>query len=276
MNILSRLDKLTAKVAQKQQAVRTSGVLDLLRTDPVRLFKMLDLAPDQWQADFLRQQCSDDPHKRVALACARQTGKSTSISLFAALRMMTAGETVAISAPAFRQSLETAQRVRRIIKQLGLVPITKDSVTDTGLANGGRLIVLPSSGATARGFTLNWLAVDEAAYLPVDCDLLESLAPALALADGGIIMCSSPGLSAGLLYEAWQSTNWQKIKVTAYQCPRISAEFLLEQREMLGENGFSREYLADFVTEGAQLVTADQLAACVRPSGTDDWLEELI
>lgn len=272
VNVQSRIDKLAAMAAQKRRSERTANVLDGLRSDPVRLFGMLDLAPDDWQVKFLREQCSDDPHKRVALACARQTGKSTSISLFAALRMMTAGESVAISAPAFRQSLETAQRVRRIVKQLGLVPIVKDSVTDTTLGNGGRLIVLPSSGATARGFTIHWLCVDEAAYLTTECDLLESMAPALALADGGIILCSSPGPTAGLLYDAWQSPKWQKIKVTAFECPRISAEFLDEQRQLLGEDSFAREYMADFVSHGSMLVNPDDLTRCITPATEDDWL----
>lgn len=277
MNLTAKISKLEERLARQQRQDKIERTVKILRQNPTALFRILGLEADQWQVDFLDRQCSQDkePHKRVVMACARQVGKSTILSLFLALRMMAYGESVAISAPSFRQSIETAQRIRRIIKQLGLVEIVRDSIQDTVLSNGGRLITLPSSGATARGFTLSWLCVDESAYLDENCDLLESMAPALSLANGGIVLCSSPGPCSGIMYDAWQASNWLKIQVRASECSRISADFLAEQRKLLGPDAFNREYEAQFVTGGTVLIDRETLAKCVREvddDPDDDWM----
>jgi hypothetical protein len=51
--------------------------------------------------------------------------------------------------------------------------------------------------------------------------------------------------------------------VTAYDCPRISREFLEEERQTLGEWWFRQEYLCEFVETEDQLFTYDQVATAL-------------
>jgi hypothetical protein len=56
--------------------------------------------------------------------------------------------------------------------------------------------------------------------------------------------------------ESWPAGQaaWERYRVTAGQCPRIPAEFLAEQRILLGDAVFRREYLCEFVAAGTQII----------------------
>jgi hypothetical protein len=47
--------------------------------------------------------------------------------------------------------------------------------------------------------------------------------------------------------------------ITAHDCPRISPEFLEEERQALGEWWFKQEYLCEFVETEDQVFTYDQV-----------------
>ncbi len=41
--------------------------------------------------------------------------------------------------------------------------------------------------------------------------------------------------------------EWERIRVRAEECPRISAKFLEEEREAMGERWYRQEYRCEFV-----------------------------
>ena len=43
------------------------------------------------------------------------------------------------------------------------------------------------------------------------------------------------------------STEWERVRVRAYECPRIQGAFLEEERVAMGERWFRQEYLCEFV-----------------------------
>ena len=49
------------------------------------------------------------------------------------------------------------------------------------------------------------------------------------------------------------SDDWERIAVKATDCPRISKEFLEEERGCMGEVWFAQEYLCEFVENGRNL-----------------------
>ncbi len=51
-----------------------------------------------------------------------------------------------------------------------------------------------------------------------------------------------------------QAVAWRRFRVTAEECPRIPAEFLAEQRVLLGDSAFRREYMCEFVAAGTQII----------------------
>ena len=52
----------------------------------------------------------------------------------------------------------------------------------------------------------------------------------------------------GFFYDAWKNRHkWDYFEVKATECPRISAEFLAEEKESMGEYWFNQEYMCQFM-----------------------------
>ncbi len=102
------------------------------------------------------------------------------------------GVTVLLVAPVGRQSGETLAKVRRFLATIG-VKWTSDLVNDhsTMLANGSRIVSLPATRDTLRGYSsVSMLIIDEAAY--VDDAVYLAIRPSLAATDGDLIILSTP------------------------------------------------------------------------------------
>jgi hypothetical protein len=82
----------------------------------------------------------------------------------------------------------------------------------------------------------------------------------LAVSHGRLILMSTPFGRRGHFFEAWeQQRGWKKIAITADQCPRITPEFLAEERETLGEWMFRQEYQGVFTETLDQLFTFESI-----------------
>jgi hypothetical protein len=150
--------------------------------------------------------------------------------------------------PTLRQSGELYRaKVRCLYDALGRpVGCVQETQLTLELANGSRIISLPGEEGNIRGYSgVSLLVIDESARVPDD--LYRAVRPMLAVSRGRLIALSSAYAKLGWFYEAWQSTeSWRRVKVTADQCPRISAEFLQEERKALGERWFGMEYMCEF------------------------------
>ena len=61
------------------------------------------------------------------------------------------------------------------------------------------------------------------------------------------MMLSTPYGKRGVFYYEWtQRERWQRFQITADQVPRISAQFLEEERRTLGSRWFEQEYMCVF------------------------------
>jgi hypothetical protein len=136
------------------------------------------------------------------------------------------------------------------------------------LANGSRIVSLPGEEGTVRGYSgVRLLVIDEAARVP-DA-LYYSVRPMLAVSRGALIALSSAWAKQGWFYSAWHSQErWQRVKIDAHQCPRISPAFLEEERQALGERWYSMEYLCQF-GEMADAVFADADIRAAASAGDD-------
>src|SRR6185369_6360406 len=97
-----------------------------------------------------------------------------------------------------------------------------------------RIIALPENERTIRGYSgAALLVVDEASR--VSDALYASVRPMLAVSRGRLVVLSTPFGKRGFFFEEWSSDRaWERIRITADQCPRISPEFLEEERLALG------------------------------------------
>ncbi len=89
--------------------------------------------------------------------------------------------------------------------------------------------------------------VDEAAR--VSDELYMAVRPMLAVSEGALWLMSTPFGKRGFFYEEWTraSADWERFRVPAPECPRISPRFLEEERAAMGERRFRQEYLCEFV-----------------------------
>ena len=84
------------------------------------------------------------------------------------------------------------------------------------------------------------LLVDEASR--VRDELWATISPMLAAAPAAQqILLSTPAGASGEFHRAWSSDeDWERVQITADQCPRISAEHLAAERIRLGDASTGR------------------------------------
>lgn len=212
--------------------------------DPVAWAETIGFTPDAWQKDFLRSSV-----RRVLLNCSRQSGKSSISALLAAHRaLFYPSSLVLVVSPSERQSGELFRMVNGFLDRLHCPPRkTEDLKTAFKLENESRVIALPGSETTVRGFAgVDLLIIDEAAR--VSDDLIKSLSPMLAVSGGRLVLLSTPFGKRGYFFDEWTTggTDWFRFQIPASECPRISPAFLEQERRSLGEWHYLQEYCCEF------------------------------
>jgi len=242
---------------------------DLARAlDPVLLAAQVGLVPDPWQADVLRSTAS-----RLLLNCSRQSGKSTITSVLAVhTALYEAGSLVLLLSPSLRQSGELFKKCIATYKDLGrpVVPESETALTLT-LDNGSRIVSLPGSkDGNIRGYSgVNLLVIDEAAWVAES--LYMSVRPMLAVSGGRMLALSTPHGTRGWFYEAWRGVEpWERYEVAAPLCPRISEEFLAEERRNMGEWWYDQEYMCQFSEAETQAFRREDVERAFRED-IDVW-----
>ena len=225
-----------------------------LALDPALLMQAAGLSPDPWQARVLRSTA-----KRQLLLTSRQSGKSTTAAVLALHQALYDPKSLGlILSPSLRQSQELFRKIQEVYRALPFPPETDiENTLRLELPNGSRIISLPGKEETVRGFSgVSLLLVDEAARVP-DA-LYYSIRPMLAVSNGRLVCMTTPYGKRGFFFEEWEKgPNWERTKITAHDCPRISREFLDEERQSLGEHWFRQEYLCEFVETEDQLFGHD-------------------
>jgi hypothetical protein len=234
------------------------GVKDDLKAalDRVAFARQLGIEPDDWQRRLLRS--SSD---RVLLNCCRQSGKSTMSALMALHRALYhPGALILCLAPALRQSQELFAKVLGFYRDLDRpVPPQAERKLSLELENGSRIVTLPGTDKTTRGFSgVALLIVDEAAR--VADELYYGMRPTLAVSGGRLMMLSTPWGKRGAFFEAWTNggPSWERYEVPATACPRLKPEYLAQEREAMGEWWYKQEFLCTFV-EAVDAVFSQEL-----------------
>lgn len=232
--------------------------------DPVIFAKeALKFNPDPWQEQALRWS-----GKRLLLNCSRQSGKSTTAAILALHRALFYPKSlILLVSPSLRQSSELFRKVQDLFKALPSEQqpeLVEDNKLSLTMKNKSRIVSLPGSEGTIRGFSGATLIIeDEAARVPDD--LYFAVRPMLAVSGGRLILMSTPFGKRGHFFKEWTEggDTWDRIKITAYDCPRISHEFLEEERRSMGDWWFKQEYLCEFVETEDSVFTYDQVVTAL-------------
>jgi hypothetical protein len=232
------------------------------------------MTPDAWQSALLQSDW-----QRALLLCSRQAGKST---VTGALATHTAqyepGSLTLLLSAAQRQSGELFRKVKDFYHALPeRVPVKQESALQMELVNGSRIVALPGKEETIRGYSgVDLLVVDEAAR--VKDALYYSVRPMLAVSGGRLIALSTPFGKRGFFHQEWTEggSSWHRTMITAYEVPRITAEFLEEEKRALGSFWFEQEYLCIFKESTDSVFSYDDIASAfsddVEPIfGAEQW-----
>ena len=235
--------------------------------DPVAFAVLyLDFVPDPWQADFLRSR-----EYRILLNCSRQSGKSTTTAVLALWEALYIPKSfVVIDSPSLRQSQELMLKFQEFLGRLQLEDsLDSDNKLSAQFANGSRVMALPGTEKTIRSLSAVTLLIEDEASRVTD-ELYNSTRPMLAVSQGRLILMSTPFGKRGHFFHIYSEERhrWQYFEIPAELCPRISPEFLAEEKE--SNPWFEQEYHCSFMESEDQLFKFDEIK-----KATDDDLEPM-
>jgi Terminase large subunit, T4likevirus-type, N-terminal len=208
---------------------------------------------------------------RWRIVCAgRQVGKSRMLAVIALHKAFSSPRSMTLIVSAG----ETASR--RLLEEIATLalnaPMLAGSVIDESskavvLSNGSTIRSVPASQAQIRGWAVDLLILDEAAF--IDPEIFRAAEPSVIARSGSrVILCSSPwgqvdhpfrmlwtlGMTApSATYEAW---HWP-----SSVSPLVSAELLEEIRQRSSPIYFEREYEARWLDDVGSYFTAAELDA---------------
>jgi hypothetical protein len=256
--------------------------LEKLRADPCLLMKLAGKTPDPWQRELI---CSTSP--RTMILAGRQVGKSAMASVKALnAAFLEPGSLVLLLSPGLRQSSELFQdKLIRLYDECGRpIPAAEQTRLTIKFANGSRVISLPGEEKTIRGYSgVKLLVIDEASRVPDDLYL--AVRPMLSVSKGSLLALTTPFGKQGWFFEAWFGVKgdqpvgmssrdalrlkdgWKRVMSTSEECPRISREFLAEEKVELGERWYNQEHACDFTDLAGAWFSYDD----IRDSMTDEF-----
>lgn len=244
---------------QRRNAPKKAG-----RRTAVQLAAEMGIQLDQWQRIAL---ASSRPRK--LLLVSRQGGKGVVGTLTALEKMIgDDGSKTIILTPTEDQSKRLLTRIKEGYAKLSDVPRPITSTArEFHLLNGSSVYAMPGSETSVRGIdAVHLLIVDEAAFVPDS--LYAVVRPMLATTNGEELDLSTPNGKRGFFYNAYTRATTQPIpshmyadRVTGPEIPRITAQFLANERSELGDFMYQQEYLCIFLDSETQLFSSELIAA---------------
>lgn len=232
--------------------------------DPAQFLRAAGLEPEPWQEELLRQR-----PQRALLCCCRQAGKSTAAAAAVCHEaIFRPGSLALMFSPSQRQSSELLRRARELLIASGSSHLaTSESNQALELANGSRIVALPGRDETIRGYSgVTLLVIDEAAFVPDG--LYTAVRPMLGTSEGRLLALSTPNGQRGWFYRAWESggNDWHRTKQVATDCPRITDQFLAQERREMTAAEYAREYECTFADAVDAVFFMGDVRAAINPN----------
>lgn len=229
---------------------------------------IMAFAPDRWQKEVL------DHKGNIAIRSGRQVGKSTVIAKKAAqFAQNNPGTITMVIAAAQRQSSLLFDKIRGEVDEMGMEYAEAPTLSKMVFKNGSKIFTLPAgrTGYFIRGFTLDLLIADEAAYIPEE--VWKAVVPMIAVSRkargfGWIILLSTPFGKGGYFASAFDDPDFRTFHISSENCSRIPLNFLEKERKRLSKMEYAQEYLGEFVDEWNAFFDSKLLKEC---ASIIDW-----
>ncbi|MEM3097995.1 MAG: terminase family protein [Nitrososphaerales archaeon] len=249
-----------ARKILSRKKLKTPTITSEILLDPIRFAKVLGFDPFEYQAKIMK-----DTARRIVVCAGRQVGKSQCVAAKAIhFALSNEKSTTLIVSASLRQSMLMFEKISSLLESKLPALMAYRSRTRIKMSNGSSIIALPSGryGHTLRGFTADLVIIDEAAFVAEEV-IANSVLPMLATTNGYCWMLSTPYDKDHVFYKAFTSQSWSVYHLPSSVSPRISKEFLEEQRQLLGELRFQQEYEALFVDDANAYFPMTLLRECV-------------
>lgn len=187
--------------------------LAVLALSPVRYVRSLGFPPFAWQEDVLTSEST-----RIAINGARQSGKSTIIATLPAhMARFKPGSLSIVLAATERQAVEDMEKVKEYMGRDPHYPeIMRDSDSQIELANGSRIVVVPATEKSARGYSKPDLVImDEASRIEDPVYTSGVRAMFTDNPDGKLILISTPNGRTGFFYKTLSNPRFERYEIRA-------------------------------------------------------------
>lgn len=224
----------------------------------------MEINLDEWQKEILNQEGN------IVLRTGRQVGKSTVVSIMAGdYAAKNKGKTIMIIAAVERQAYLLFEKclyyMEKTYPELIKQGVNRPTKTKIDLENGSRIYCLPTglTGYGIRGFTIDLLIADEAAFIPDE--VFNAVTPALAAREGSrIVLLSTPFGREGFFARAFEDPTFYKRHISSEECPRIKPEFLEQEKRRMTKKQYQQEYMGEFVDDLMQWFPDELIKKCMR------------
>jgi len=227
---------------------------------------------DPWQHEILKAEGN------IALRSGRQVGKSTIVSMLAGdYAAKNKDKLIMIIAAVERQAYLLFEKVLFYMERTypRLIEEGKDRPTKSciRLKNGSVIHCLPT-GATGygiRGYTIDLLIADEAAFIPEE--VFTAITPALGtrISQGArIVLLSTPygrdtQSRPNYFARAFNpDSNFKQFHVSSEECPRWSQEALAQEKATKSKLQYTQEILGEFVDDLMQFFPDKLIRQCMK------------
>lgn len=222
--------------------------------------KLLDLAY-KYQKDFIT-----NPAKRKIWVSSRQVGKSWSVAMILAFKALQKQNGLAICISVNSRSaseiISKCKQFAESVKVLSNNAITYTASFDTiRFSNGSRIMSLPSTADSLRGWSAQCVVVDEASFVWKLDDILQGLAPTLTRdPDAELILTTTPAGKNGPFYELYNNalndSQWYVQHTTIHEAIEDGLSVDLNSLHSLcpDPDVFAQEYECSFLSEYSSLI----------------------
>lgn len=145
--------------------------------------------------------------------------------------------------------------------QPGAKTLNKGSIE---FGNNSRIIAAATSSDGIRGYSVNFLYLDEFAFVDNDVEFFKSVFPTISSGDSTKIAISSTPHGLNLFYKLFKDAkegknNFIPFEISWDMVPGRDENWKMQQLEILGEYGFRQEYGNEFLGSSNTLISGDVL-----------------
>ena len=225
---------------------------------------------------LIHDACDDPFNKFITVNTSRQFGKTKLIQV-QSLKWALEGrnQMIWIVSPTDSQALKIMQQMIGPLLESGIVKNKSETKGDIYIkfVNGSQIQFKSArSEDNLRGNTLDYLIVDEAAFIKESVYNKILLPMIITKPNSRVLLCSTPKGRTNWFYHQFKKTGdlYTSFKFTYKDNPMVDMDLIEEFKKTMPEDVFRQEYLAEFV-DASVLFSNLQECEILEPTESDEF-----